>query len=291
MFQWHQVTTHYLKSLVFIIVYARQSNTSHTDTQIRPGCNASQLTTLLCLTWKLLLSLSDHSPLRSAVSASPCTSAISKTLSELFHPSTGAPAPSVQGLGSPCAPLSCINKLLIRGDILSRRLGLPAALSHSARPHWPVSMCESQKAPVMDTRRQLKPTGIEGTGYFCVLLLVSLCFDNRVPPERRGSASWIVPDIRALGLPRGPLPFTPAAWHDGLFWSGTFSQASHPFCMGKHKCIYLYLASGMKKPRIQSTFISALFLWFRLLFIETKFYGRPRPQQEFSPKSFTITFQ
>lgn len=59
-----------------------------------------------------------------------------------------------------------------------------------------VSMCELQKAPVMDTRRQPKPMGIEGTGYFCVLLLVSLCFDNHGGPL---GEEEVPADIRALG--------------------------------------------------------------------------------------------
>lgn len=106
--------------------------------------------------------------------------------------------PSVQGPGSPRTPLSSINKLLIHGDILFQCLvcrSLSLCLS--------VSMCELQKAPVMDTRRQLKPLGIERMGYFCVLLLVSLCFDNHGPPGEEE----VPADIRALGRLR-PLPFT-----------------------------------------------------------------------------------
>lgn len=130
---------------------------------------------LIVLDFNLVLYLSDHSPLRSAASAAQISH------SRLFHPSTGAPAPSVKGPGSAvhhCPVL--ISYWSMETHFFSIWVCQSLSLCLS------VSMCELQKAPVMDTRRQPKPMGIEGTGYFCVLLLVSLCFDNHGGPwEKR----------------------------------------------------------------------------------------------------------
>lgn len=171
---------------------------------------------LIALDVNLVLYLSVHSPLRTAASA------VQTSHSRIFHP-----APSVQGPGSPPAPLSSINKLLIRGDILFFSIWVCQCPS--------VSMCELQKAPVMDTWRQPKPMGIEGTGgIFVFLLLVSLCLDNCDPRGEEEEPA----DIRALGRPRRTLPFT--LLPDMMDYFSPAPSAKHLSPVQWKACMYIF---------------------------------------------------
>lgn len=127
---------------------------------------------LIVLDFNLVLYLSNHSPLRSVVSATQIS------LSRLFHPSTGAPDPSVQGPGSPRAPLSSINKLLIHGDILFQCLGLPVALS--------LPICIDVRAAKSTSNGYTEAAEAHGhwrDGVF-------LCFASRKPLFRQPRAPW-----------------------------------------------------------------------------------------------------
>lgn len=109
---------------------------------------------------------------------------------------------------------------------------------------------------------------------------VFLCFASRKPLFRQPRSPWEKRKCQlnrawhhSTGSTEGATPIDPAAWHDGLFWSSTFSQASQPFCMGKHKCIYFYLASGMKKPKNTLNVYLRTFPLVYTSFYEGKVFG------------------
>lgn len=147
-----------------------------------------------------------------------------------FHRGT---CPICEGSRQCCAPLSCINKLLIHGDILFQHLGLPVALS------LPVCIdVQAAKSASNGYTEAAEAHGHWRDGVF-------LCFASRKPLFRqpRGplGEEEVPADIRALGRLRRPLPFT--LLPDMMDYFSPAPSAKHLTHSAVKACMYIFIFS------------------------------------------------